>query len=94
MSIRLVIADDDALIRESLKIILSYDRVIDVVEVFENGKDLVDFLFKNEVDIALVPPFTISVFYQLDCINGKVIINNKEGFGVIILIPYLGDIWV
>lgn len=25
-------------------------------------------------------------------INGKVIINNKEGFGVIILIPYLGDI--
>lgn len=54
MSIRLVIADDDALIRDSLKIILSYDKEIEVLEVFENGKDLVDFLLKNEVDIALV----------------------------------------
>ena len=25
-------------------------------------------------------------------INGKLIINNEDGFGVIILIPYLGDI--
>ena len=54
MSIRLVIADDDALIRDSLKIILSYDKEIEVLEVFENGKDLVDFLLKNEADIALV----------------------------------------
>ena len=28
MSIKLVIADDDELIRESLKIILSYDKII------------------------------------------------------------------
>lgn len=54
MSIRLVIADDDALIRDSLKIILSYDKEIEVLEVFENGKDLVDFLLENEADIALV----------------------------------------
>ncbi|MDV4151907.1 response regulator transcription factor [Clostridium sp. AL.422] len=54
MSIKLVIADDDSLIRESLKIILSYDKDIEVVEVFENGKDLVDFLLKNRIDIALV----------------------------------------
>ncbi|WP_288221359.1 response regulator transcription factor [uncultured Clostridium sp.] len=54
MSIRLVIADDDALIRDSLRIILSYDKEIEVVEVFENGKDLVDFLLDNEVDVALV----------------------------------------
>lgn len=54
MSIRLVIADDDALIRESLKIILSYDKEIEVVDTFENGKDLVDFLLINTVDIALV----------------------------------------
>lgn len=54
MSIRLVIADDDALIRDSLRVILSYDKEIEVVEVFENGKDLVDFLLDNEVDVALV----------------------------------------
>ena len=54
MSIKLVIADDDSLIRESLRIILSYDKDIEVVDVFENGKDLVDFLLKNRIDIALV----------------------------------------
>lgn len=54
MSIRLVIADDDVLIRESLKIILSYDKEIEVIDIFENGKDLVDFLLKNTIDIALV----------------------------------------
>lgn len=54
MSIKLVIADDDELIRESLKIILSYDKEIDVVETFGNGKDLVEFLMKNTIDIALV----------------------------------------
>ena len=54
MSIKLVIADDDALIRESLKIILSYDKEIEVIDTFENGKDLVEFLLKNTIDIALV----------------------------------------
>ena len=54
MSIKLVIADDDSLIRESLRIILSYDKDIEVVDIFENGKDLVDFLLKNRIDIALV----------------------------------------
>lgn len=54
MSIKLVIADDDALIRESLKIILSYDNDIEVVDTFENGKDLVNFILQNDIDIALV----------------------------------------
>lgn len=54
MSIKLVIADDDALIRESLKIILSYDKEIEVIETFENGRDLVEFLLRNTIDIALV----------------------------------------
>ena len=54
MSIKLVIADDDELIRESLKIILSYDKEIEIVDAFENGKELVDFLLKNTIDIALV----------------------------------------
>ncbi|WP_308779900.1 response regulator transcription factor [uncultured Clostridium sp.] len=54
MSIKLVIADDDELIRESLKIILSYDNEIEVVDTFENGNDLVEFLLRNTIDVALV----------------------------------------
>ena len=54
MSIKLVISDDDALIRESLKIILSYDNDIEVVDTFENGKDLVNFILQNDIDIVLV----------------------------------------
>ena len=54
MSIKLVIAADDELISESLKIILSYDKEIEIVDTFENGKELVDFLLKNTIDIALV----------------------------------------
>ena len=54
MSIKLVIADDDELIRERLKIILSYDNEIEVVDTFENGKDLVEFLLRNTIDVALV----------------------------------------
>ena len=54
MSIKLVIADDDELIRESLRIILSYDKEIEVVDAFENGMDLVNFLLKNSIDVALV----------------------------------------
>lgn len=42
MKIKLVLADDDTLIRESLKIILSSDKDIEVLGSFENGKDAVD----------------------------------------------------
>ena len=47
MNIKLVLADDDALIRESLKIILSMDKEKEVVESFKNGKEAVDFYWKN-----------------------------------------------
>lgn len=80
MSIKLVIADDDALIRESLKIILSYDKEIEVIDTFENGKDLVEFLLRNTIDIALVDvrmPFINGVKATLEIsknTNTKVII--------------------
>ena len=54
MSINLVLADDDTLIRESLKIILSSDKDINVTGCFEDGKSAVDFILNNEVDIALL----------------------------------------
>lgn len=52
--IRLVIVDDDILIRESLKIVIGIDPDINVVETLENGKECLDFLIENKVDIVLL----------------------------------------
>lgn len=52
--IRLVIVDDDILIRESLKIIIGIDEEIEVVATLENGKECIDFLSENEVDMVLL----------------------------------------
>jgi len=54
MKIRLAIADDDELIRESLNIILSKDEDIEIVGLLKNGKELLDFVLKEKVDVALV----------------------------------------
>lgn len=90
MSIRLVIADDDALIRESLKIILSYDKEIEVVDTFENGKDLVDFLLNNTIDIALVD-------VRMPLVNGvkaTLEISNNTKTKVIILTTFDEDEYI
>lgn len=52
--IRLIIVDDDVLIRESLKIIIGIDNEIEVVKALENGKECIDFLSENEVDVVLL----------------------------------------
>lgn len=54
MNIRIVVVDDDSLIRESLRIILSADEEIEVLEVFENGEGVASYCNKNMVDIALL----------------------------------------
>lgn len=54
MGIKLIVVDDDMLIRESLKIILSFDEEIEVVETFEGGQDATEYCLNNSVDIALL----------------------------------------
>lgn len=54
MSIKILICDDDALIRESLKIILSMDEELNVVHVCENGLEAVKYCCNNSVDVALL----------------------------------------
>lgn len=54
MAIKLLIADDDPLIRESLKIILDLDKDFEVLASVENGLLAADFCKRNEVDIALL----------------------------------------
>lgn len=72
---KIIIADDDFLIRESLNIILSNSCDIDVIGVFENGKEAKNFILKNNVDIALLD-------VRMPVLNGvdaaKIIIENTD----------------
>lgn len=52
--IRIIIADDDPLIRDSLKIILGMDDKIDVVKTVDNGLEAVESCKENLIDIALL----------------------------------------
>ncbi len=52
--IRIVIADDQELIRESLKIILSTHKDVEIVGVAADGFGVLDILKHNEVDIILM----------------------------------------
>ncbi|MFL0267279.1 response regulator [Candidatus Clostridium radicumherbarum] len=54
MAIRLLIADDDSLIRESLKIILSMDEAFEVAACVENGQKAVEYCLNDNIDIALL----------------------------------------
>jgi DNA-binding NarL/FixJ family response regulator len=54
MVIKLLIADDDVLIREGLKIILGLDQDFDIVACVENGLEAVEFCTRNLVDVALL----------------------------------------
>lgn len=54
MAIKVLIADDDILIRESLKIILSLDEEFEVVDCAENGLEAVEKCISHEIDIALL----------------------------------------
>lgn len=52
--IKILIADDQQLIRESLKIILSTDQDFDVLDLVENGKKVLESIEKEKPDIVLM----------------------------------------
>ncbi|MCX7773469.1 MAG: response regulator transcription factor [Clostridia bacterium] len=55
MAIRLLLADDDALIREGLNIILGMDPDFQIIACAENGRQAVDACLGHpEIDVALV----------------------------------------
>ncbi len=54
MKIKVLIADDDALIREGLKIILEADGRFDVVACVENGLKAVQACASGQVDVSLL----------------------------------------
>lgn len=54
MSIKVLICDDDSLIRESLKIILPLKGDIEVIGEASNGRECINFCIENQVDVALI----------------------------------------
>ncbi len=54
MSIKVLIADDDILIREGLKIILQSDDRFEVLECVENGLKAVEYCMREKVDVVLL----------------------------------------
>ena len=51
---KLILCDDDALIREGLKLIISSQPDFEIVGIGSNGKEAVKLCRENEVDIALL----------------------------------------
>lgn len=54
MAVRLLIADDDSLIRESLRIILGMDSDFEIVDCVEDGKKALEACLKHQIDVALL----------------------------------------
>lgn len=54
VSIKLIIADDDAIVREGFKMILSMDKDYEILYCAENGEEAVKYCIKNKVDVALL----------------------------------------
>lgn len=54
MPIKVLIADDDVLIREGLKMILQMDERFEVLNCVENGLKAVEYCTREQVDVALL----------------------------------------
>lgn len=54
MAIKVLVADDDKIVRDSMKIILEMDRDINVVGTAANGDEALEFCMKNNVDVVLM----------------------------------------
>ncbi|MDT8717214.1 response regulator transcription factor [Clostridium sp. 19966] len=54
MAIKLLIADDDPIIREGFKMVLGADEDFEILECVENGLEAVNYCVNNQVDVALL----------------------------------------
>ena len=54
MAIKVLIADDDILIRESLKIILGLDEELEIIGCVQNGLEALEMCINAVVDVALL----------------------------------------
>jgi DNA-binding NarL/FixJ family response regulator len=87
MGIKIIVADDDSLIRESLKIILGMDDNFEVLACVEDGLKAVEFCSNNTVDVALLD-------VRMPVLNGLQAareISDKTGTKTLILTTFDDD---
>ncbi|WP_242865540.1 response regulator transcription factor, partial [Clostridium botulinum] len=68
--IKVLIADDDVFIRESLSIILDMDEDIKIEKTVENGLQALEYCRNNKIDIAFLYLKVLYLFYY--CRNNKI----------------------
>lgn len=88
--IKVLICDDDSLIRESLKILLPLKGNIEIVGEASNGKEAIDFCLDNKVDVALVD-IRMPVLNGVEAIK---VINEKTKTKSLILTTFDEDEYV
>ncbi|CAJ1190689.1 DNA-binding response regulator [Companilactobacillus crustorum] len=52
--IKMIIADDQAIVREGLNLVLGFDDEIEIVFQAKNGQEVIDYLKNNNCDIVLM----------------------------------------
>ncbi len=88
--IKVLICDDDALIRDALKIILSAGGEIEVVDTAVNGEDGVNKVIKNEVDVVLMD-IRMPVMSGVDACK---LIKDRTNIPVLILTTFDEDEYI
>lgn len=90
MDIKVLICDDDVLIRESLKILLPLKGNIDVIGEAGNGQEAIDFCLNNKVDVALID-IRMPILNGVEAVKE---INNRTNTKCLILTTFDEDEYV
>jgi len=75
MAIKIIIADDDALIRESLVIFFEMDDRFEVIGTAQNGQEALELCLSNEVDVAVLD-IRMPTLNGVDA-TGKIVSNTE-----------------
>lgn len=86
MSLRVIVADDQQIIREHIcKFVTETDSVFEIAGSFEDGRDVIDYLKDNHVDIILTDVLMCEVS-GIDV--AKYVYENKLSTHVVIISAY------
>lgn len=89
--IKIIIADDQELIRQSLQIILGMEQDIEVVDAVENGREVIRSVRKNKPDVILMD---IRMPEMDGVVCTQIIKENNPEIKIIILTTFDDDEYV
>lgn len=88
---KVLIVDDDALIRDSLKIILDLEEDIEVVGCAKNGQEAFEFCKNNDVDVVLMD---IRMPVCDGVLGTKMIKELNKSIKILILTTFMDDEYI